>query len=75
MCDKAVSYVQRGSGHGKGFKLYEQDYTRLHIVFASQLQVIMCFPVSADSRFVLVRENNGCRSATNYFLSSNNLFV
>lgn len=58
MCDKAVSYVQRGLGHRKGFKLYEQDYTRLHIVFVSQLQVIICFPVAADSHFILVRENN-----------------
>lgn len=62
MCDKAVSYVQFGLGHGKGFKLYEQDYGRLYTVFVSQLKVIICFHVSADSHFILVRENKEMES-------------
>lgn len=61
LCDKAVSYVQFGLGHGKVFKLYEQDYTRLYIVFVSRLKVMLCFNGPVGSQFILEKENNDCK--------------
>lgn len=58
MCDKTVSYVQIDLGHGKGFELYEQDYSRLYIVSVSLLnKCIICFLAPAGFQIVLEKEN------------------